>query len=93
MDGLLLPPTLQDGEACQEFCKLAMDVTSSPGEYHFSDDNEHGSADFLAQAFGRTPMRHFCNWRKVTNNTLGWIASMKELLQFVKDVEKAVIWH
>ena len=37
MDGLLLPPTLQDGEARQEFYELAMDVASLPGGYRFSD--------------------------------------------------------
>ena len=93
MDGLLLSPTLQDGEACQEFCKLAMDVASLPGGHRFSDDNECGLAELLAQAFGRTHTGHFCNWCKVTNNTLGRIASKKELLQFVKDVESAVVRH
>ena len=93
MDGLLLPPALQDGEVHQEFCELAVDVASSPGGHRFSDDDECGSAESLAQAFGRTRTGHFQNWRKVTNNALGRIASKRELLQFVKDVEKAVVRH
>ena len=59
MDGLLLPPTLWDGETRQEFHELAMDVASLSGGHRFLDDDKCGSAESLDQAFRRTRTGHF----------------------------------
>ena len=93
MDEFLLPPNVGDGETRQEFYDLAMDVASLPGGYRLTDDDDHGHAEWLARAFGRAKYSPYRNWRKVTNNALARISSSKELLQFVKDVEKTIDRH
>ena len=90
MDDLLMPPLVDDPEARTDFYDVAMDVTSLPGGYRVADDDDYGSTELLARAFGRTRHSHYRNWRKTTHNQLGRIGSAKELLQFVKDVEKTL---
>ena len=93
MDKLLLPPLVEDRETRQEFYDLAMDVANLPGGYRVTDDDDFGSTELLARAFGRSRSGYYRNWRKVTNNSLSRIKSQKELLQFVRDVEKSVSRH
>jgi len=93
MDDLLLPPQVGDVEARQEFYDLAMDVASLPGGYRVTDDDDYGSTELLARAFGKTRSAPYRNWRKVTANALSRVGSRKELMQFVSDVEKAVVRH
>ena len=93
MDDLLLPPHVEGAEARQDFYDLAMDVVNLPGGYRTTDDDDFGSTELLARAFGRGRTATFRNWRKITNNALGRVKSLKELLQLVKDVEKAVVRH
>ena len=45
----------------------------------------------LARAFGRQRNTYYRNWRRTTSNALGRVTSKKELLQFVRDVEKAAV--
>lgn len=88
MDTLLLPPTVEDREARQDFYDLAMDVASLPGGYRSTDDDDHSPTELLVHALGRNRSSYFRNWRKPTHNALGRIKSAKELMQFVRDVEK-----
>lgn len=69
---------------------MAMDVTSLPGGYRLTDDDDLGASEVLARAFGRTRQGYYRNWRRVTHNALSRVTSRKELLQFVRDVEKSV---
>ena len=93
MDELLLPPNIEDAATRTEFYDLAMDVANLPGGYRTADDDDYGSTELLARAFGRTRTGVFRNWRKHSHNALARIKSQKELLQFVRDVEKAVDRH
>lgn len=90
MDKLLLPPHLEDGETRSEFYDLAMDVANLPGGYRLTDDDDFGSTELLARAFGRQRNTFYRSWRKSTHNSIARVASKKELLQFVHDVEKTV---
>ena len=93
MDELLLPPNIEDSATRTEFYDLAMDVANLPGGYRTAEDDDYGSTELLARAFGRTRSGVFRNWRKHSHNALARIKSQKELLQFVRDVEKAVDRH
>ena len=93
MDDLLLPPDLTERESKQEFFELAMDVTSLPGGYRTTDDDDFGNADVLMKAFGRSRYGQYRNWRRPTHNALAKITSREELFSTVRDVETTVKHH
>ena len=86
-DSLLLPPHVTDPS---EFYGLAMDVPNLPGEYRTSDDDDIGQMELLARVLDKGRSSYYTNWRKVSRNALARINSKKELMQFIKDVERSV---
>ena len=92
MDGMLLPPHLTDSDQRKEFFNISMDVTSLPGGYRSTDDDDQGGTEALMHVLGHGGST-FRAWRKTSLNALAKIKSKDELLVFVRDVEKVVVRH
>ena len=92
MDSMLLPPHMTDADQRKEFFNIAMDVTSLPGGYRSTDDDDNGGTEALMHVLGHGTST-FRAWRKISLNALAKIKSKDELLVFVRDVEKVVVRH